>query len=264
MNIDMLELGPILMHVVPFMLVLFRLLGLAVVAPVLSSLGIPMQARILLTVMLAAGLYPLVPSTWAGNATLDTWSLLPLVASEVFVGAAIGLIAAAPLLLLQTSGFLIGHQMALNLVASYSPDDESSDALGQMLLLMATAGYLAAGGLETLFVSLGGTFATLPAGGAGFTDAPLDVLVALLASGTELALRVSLPVIGMLMVVLMVMAFVGKTMPQLNIMSVGFPLKILCGLAVLLWAVGTIAEVAADEVETALHVLAHWLRELGS
>ncbi len=259
----MLELEPILRHAVPFTLVLFRLLGLAVVAPVLSSLGIPAQAKILISVMLAAAIYPLVPAAWAATAPLDTWSLLPLVASEVFVGAAIGLLAAAPMLILQVSGFLIGHQMALNLVASYSPDEASSDAIGQMLLLLATAGFLVAGGLETLFLTLGGTFETLPAGAMGFADAPLQPLLAILSSGTELALRVSLPVIGILMVALLVMAFVSKTMPQLNIMTVGFTLKIMCGLTLLLWSLNAIAEVAGEEVERVLGEVVRWSGGLG-
>lgn len=257
------DFTPILVHAIPFTLVWFRLLGMFVFAPILSSLSIPTLPKVLLSVMLAAAMYPLVPARAPDPTHLDLAVLAPLIAGETMVGAAMGLIAAAPILFMQSAGFIMGHQMALNLSASYSPDDVSSDAIGQMLFSMAAATFMMVGGLEQLFLALAHTFRAAPAGSISLGEAPLPTLMAVLSSGTELALRLSLPVIGVLLLILICMSFVMKTMPQINIMSVGFTFKIISGLAVMAWSIYVIAEVAGDDIARGLNASIEWAASLG-
>ena len=63
---------------------------------------------------------------------------------------------------------------------------------------MALGAFLALGGLEIVFASLMATFTLVPAGSFAFGEAPLDVLIGLLQSGFDLALRVSMPVLAII------------------------------------------------------------------
>lgn len=49
-------------NAVPFLLVLFRLAGMFIFTPLLSSSMFPRQLKVLLVMMLAAALFPMVPA----------------------------------------------------------------------------------------------------------------------------------------------------------------------------------------------------------
>ena len=58
------------------------------------------------------------------------------------------------------------------------------------------------------------------------------------------------------------MGFITKTMPQVNVLSVGFAIKIGLGLAVLAASLGIIGQVASEELGRALRLAAEWSASL--
>jgi flagellar biosynthetic protein FliR len=258
------SLGPILDHAVPFGLVMSRVAGLFIAGPVVANAGVPMRARALLAAALAAALYPVVP-TQSMDVNAGWTDLVPMILGETLVGFVMGLVAALPLLAMDMAGSFSGQIMGLGLARVYNPEmDADFDVLGQFLYIMAGAIFVMVGGVETLFLTLAGTFRTLPAGGIGLADAPVDLFVATLTSGLELALRVSLPVVGIVGLLTVVLGAVGKTMPQLNVMNVGFTLKSFGGLAMLTAALGGVALVAGDEIDHVLKQVGVWAAGLGT
>ena len=79
-----------------------------------------------------------------------------------------------------------------------------------------------------------------------------------------MALRISAPAVALVFLVMVAMGFVMKTMPQINVMSVGFAIKILVGILATAMATQVIANVASDETLRVLDVLASWARGLGA
>jgi len=250
---------PLSQHVIPFQLVLFRIAGLFVFAPMLASTGVPVQARTLLAVALAVAVYPMVPTHAQSAPDLDLLQLVPMIASETLLGVSMGLIALLPLIGMQMGGQVAGHQMGLGLAQSFNPAlDVDSDVTGQLLFFLGVTIFIAVGGIEALFVGVLGTFEHLPAGGLAPDRAPLELFVGVLSAGMELALRVAAPAIGALLLVMLGMGFIMKTMPQINILSVGFPFKVLVGLAVMLLSMWIIHEVAREEIRRVVELVVRW------
>src|SRR5437868_2450431 len=69
------------------------------------------------------------------------------------------------------------------------------------------------GGLERLVGGIIESFARVPVGGFATDRVPLDLLVGVLASGFELAIRVAAPVTGIVLLLVIVIGVMGKTMP---------------------------------------------------
>lgn len=260
----MISIEPLLPHVISFLLVFTRLAGLFIFAPVLSSRSVPMRARAMVAMAFAVVVYPIVPVSIQTPPHMGLFDLAPLIVSEMLIGAAIGAIASIPLLAMEMAGAIAGHQMGLSLARAYNPELETSvDVAGQMLFYIAGAVFLAIGGLDALFLSIVRSFDHVPLGVMDAELLPLDLFVGVLSSGTELALRVALPVVGTLILILIALGFVMKTMPQINVLSVGFALKVLAGIAVLAMSVQTIREVAGDEVARVGRITLQWVDELG-
>jgi hypothetical protein len=156
---------PLIVHAVPFALVVTRMMGLFVFAPMLTSLSIPTQVRVLLACMLAAAVYPSIPLTYA-ETPMTLFGLAPLLVSETLIGVCVGVIASIPVMILQLGGHVTGFQMGLSIATVYNPDfDTNSDVVGETLFYLGFAVFLAVGGLEATYAALLTTFERVPLGG---------------------------------------------------------------------------------------------------
>jgi flagellar biosynthetic protein FliR len=253
---------PLIVHAVPFALVVTRMMGLFVFAPMLTSLSIPTQVRVLLACMLAAAVYPSIPLTYA-ETPMTLFGLAPLLVSETLIGVCVGVIASIPVMILQLGGHVTGFQMGLSMATVYNPDfDTNSDVVGETLFYLGFAVFLAVGGLEATYAALLTTFERVPLGGMAVSSVPLESYLGLASAGFEMALRVSGPAMAVVFLVLVAMGFVMKTMPQIDAMSVGFAVKIVVGLLATAMALQVIANAAGDESLRVLTVLGEWARGL--
>ncbi len=262
------DLAPMLAHVVPFLLVAFRIAGLFIATPLLASPVVPMRARALLAMALSASAYPMLHARGvladAPGLPSDAFSILPLIVRESLIGFCIGLIAGLPLLALEMSGTLMGHQMGFGLARVYNPEaDADADVLGQLLSYAGVGVFVGTGGLEGLFQSTVATFDRLPIGGMDAGEAPLALFVGVLSSSFELALRVAAPVAGIVLLLIVLFGAIGKTMPQINVMSVGFMIKIVGGMAMVVAASYAIQGVAGDLIHDTLGSVHRWASSLG-
>lgn len=253
----------VLSNLVPFMLVAFRLAGLFIATPLLSSAMIPIRLKPLIVLAFAAAVYPLTP-TWHTPESLSVLAILPMVVGETLLGFVIGLIASLPVIAAESCGIIIGQQMGFGLAKVYNPEyDTEVDVLGQVLFFIVFGAFLAMGGLESVFRALVSTFHRIGPGGLSLSQAPVETIVGVATSGLELAMRMSLPVVAAILLLVVVFAVISKTMPAINIMSVGFTVKVLAGLAVLTLALPAIAHVAGDETSEVLRAVDEWARSLG-
>ncbi len=253
----------ILEHLLPFGAVFTRMTGLFLIAPIISSTTIPNQIKVLLALALSLAVYPTIPHHANVPLTLSLVSLAPVVIGELLIGATIGYIAALPILSVQMGGRMIGQQMGLSLANVFNPAvDDEVDVIGQILLFIAMASFLAVGGLEIIHFALVSSFEAVPLGGFGIERLPLETVVGLVSSGMGLAVRIAAPVLCVLMLEMTLSGFLMKTVPQINILSFGFPLKILAGVTMLLASLLIVHQAISDEISSALLIVRQWVESL--
>jgi flagellar biosynthesis protein FliR len=175
----------------------------------------------------------------------------------------IGFLAGLPVLALDMAGYLMGHQMGMGLARVYNPDMGSdTDVFGQLLMYMGLGVFVAIGGLDAAYLALVSTFQNVPVGAFALDRAPLEAVVGVISSGFELALRVAAPILGLIFLLMITMGFVTKTMPQINVMSVGFTLKMLGGIAMLMASLAAMQHATAAEIERVMQMVVDWGRTL--
>jgi flagellar biosynthetic protein FliR len=241
------------------LLVAGRLAGLVVFAPVFAGPGVPMRLRLFLLIGLAATLGPMLAARDAAVLSPVTdAALIPLLGREVVLGLIIGFAASLPFLGARMGGILMGQQMGLGIAALFDPGaGDQCQIIGRLLWLLAIAGFVLLGGHELLLLAVLHSFEHMPPGIALSEIGWLGLLSGLLLSAFELALRVAAPLLALIMLESIAVGFLGRTVPQLNILSVGFPLRILLGLAVLLIGVTAMGDVVMDGVEDAIGLIGH-------
>lgn len=252
-------------HVLPMLMVIVRMTGLFLFTPMLSSGSVPYQFKALLAFVFGLSVYPFVPHTGAfvPGGSLNLVEIAPMLFAELIIGIAIGLIASIPLLAVQMGGYVMGYQVGLSLAESFNPElDANGSVTGDILFYLAAFIFIASGGFDVIFATLVDSFATVPIGSFATSEVPLALLLSVISSGFDLAMRVATPVMVVVSMIMLAMGFVMKTMPQINIMSIGFAAKIIAGLAIMLVSVGAIATVTGDEIVETLSRLGVWVRSL--
>lgn len=258
------NIDPILEHALPFIVVLTRLGGLFLTAPMLSSSSVPRQIKAMVLVALAASVYPTIDLHAAVPMELDLYVLAPIIVSELMIGAAIGLFAAMPLHAIQLGGLLGGQQMGLGLAQVVNPGfDIEGDNLGQMFYLMAMMSFLLVGGLELMVGGVVETFRHVPLGGYVAGATIVELLTGLLHASFDVALRVAMPVLVIIFLENIVIGFLMKTIPGLNILNFGFPIRILLGLLVVVGSLGFIAAVVTADIDRVADGIMGFVRTAG-
>lgn len=238
-----------------FTLILTRTSGLLAAAPGLSQTGIPATARAMLAVMLAV---LILPVQW-NIALPPLGSLLEyalLLGGELVIGLTLGLGLAVFFTGIQLAGELAGRISGLLLADVFDPiSGESVPVFSQFLLLLGTAVFLLLGGHRVLVGGLLDTFATVPPGHMPAPAAVAETFVLLVAQSFVLAMRAAAPVVVALLLSTLVLGLLSRTLPQLNILAVGFGFNALVGLAALALTLGAAAWVFQEQVAVALERL---------
>lgn len=256
---------------VPALLVLCRLSGVALFGPILGSKSVPWKARALLVVILTGACTPLVAESIGvvGDASGPTGAAalpsLPAFAeaafAEIAIGAVIGLLASMPLVAAQIGGLVASQQLGLGFGRFYLPSmDDEGDALEQMMFLLALMLFISVGGIEQMVLAAAESYRWLPAG--TISVAPMaqatELMIGALGSALELGLRVAAPVLAIVTLESIALGFVGRTMPAINVLSVGFALRVGAGIAVLALGIGVIRVAIDGVIDETLVSLRMW------
>jgi flagellar biosynthetic protein FliR len=184
---------------------------------------------------------------WPVPATLLEYAWLALF--EFAVGIALGLGVMTIVSGLQMAGSLIDAQIGVSLGTVFNPEFETDASLsGEMLHQLGLVIFLIVGGHHLMVSALIDTFQTLPVGYAWISPPAIELLSDLVHQSLVLAVQISAPVMGIMAVVGLAMGFLGHTIPQINVLVVGFPVRTLVGLMVLGLAVPGIAEALAHKI----------------
>ncbi|MFK7789422.1 MAG: flagellar biosynthetic protein FliR [Phycisphaeraceae bacterium] len=243
------DLTPILPYVPVWLMVLFRLTGIFVLAPVLGSSTVPRMIKVFLALGLSFAVWPMlwIDSDASRNLAaavqgLDLWSLGLLVALELLIGYVIGYAASLPLTGMQLGGHIVDQQMGLAAAQLFNPEfDDQTGVTGQLLFMFALALFVAAGGLNVMLHTLAQTFRHVPLGGFASFDQIVTMVVGMITIMFELGLRIAAPLLCLMFLISVGMGFLMRTVPQFNILSVGFAIRILSSLAIMMMLIGAIA-----------------------
>jgi flagellar biosynthetic protein FliR len=234
------------------------------VSPGLGGGTIPTPVKILLAFAMTLVIYPTINLEANVPFRFDLVALAPICVTEILIGYTIGMIASMPMMAVQMGGLIMGQQMGLGLANFYNPTiDTEGDIIGQILFYVALGVFLALGGFDILVYSVVASFDRVAIGGFLLSQTPLETMIAVVHSGFELAIRVAMPVLCVLFIETVAVGFIMKTVPQLNVLSFGFPIRILAGIFAVYFSLSFLSETISTDVRDAMDRATGWVTTLG-
>lgn len=231
-----------------------RALAVFSALPVFGRRNVPIRLRIALAGFIAVAAQPALPPMPA--VPLDSPLAFTLVIQQVLIGLTIGFAVRVVFAAVEYAGELIGLQMGLNFAGFFDP-------------VSATQGTAVAAFFATLvgwvFVATNGHLVVISALADSFTAFPVaPEPFAFLRRvqpwrwGSELfatGLWIALPLISMLLFVNLVLGFISRVAPQIQVFSVGFPVTLALGLVGMVFVIPWMAQPFLGTLDKVLSTL---------
>jgi flagellar biosynthetic protein FliR len=209
-------------------LVSARVGGLVLVAPVFSNRNVPGTVKSGIIVLLSILLIPAATTGDNGNA-IPVVSLVSFL-GETLIGFGLGLGAAILIGAAAMAGDIAGTQIGLSGAAVFDPVNSASEnVIGQFAALFALTMLLAVDGHVMMIDALSRSFGAIPIG----TAVHAGGLMGMVSSGGllfSMGLQFAAPVIATVLIGNTALAILSRAAPQLNVLSVAFPIQIGLGL----------------------------------
>lgn len=250
-------LEPVLQMFWAFGLTTARLAGLFLAGPVFRQSVIPHNVRVVLVIGLAFVLTP-ISSTDAVTVPENTLQVIAPVGLESAVGFILGLGVMIVLSGLQVAGQLIDQQLGTAFATTINPDLEASiSPTGQMFFALGGVALLVMEPLNgdlMMLSALVESFRAMPVGSAYIPIETAAVLTGFAHQSLALALQIAAPVLAALSIVNLTIGVICRSVPQINQLTLGFPIRFCTGLFVLALSLSGILRQIVEAVPSAIQV----------
>ena len=227
-----------------FALAFFRVAGVFLYAPLFGSTRVPRRVKLMLALVITLAVMPAVPP---GTRLPDsTWGLAAAITGELLFGLALGMALSMALVAAQWAGQMVSQQLGFNLGETIDPQYGGGTLVGDLYFLFALVVFLLIGGHRLVVQGLADSFAAIPLLTATIDRPLFDLLLAMFGTTAGLALRLAGPTFVALLAVDLALGCIGKTMPQMNLMTSGLSVRAALGIAVVVVGFGLTYAVLSD------------------
>lgn len=238
-----------------FSLVFVRVGGLTLTAPIYGTSGVPAQVRVLLAAAIAL---LVVPLQWPGGTVHFAGPLdyLMRLGCEAAIGGCLGLGVLVFFHGMTLAGQLIGQASGLSIAEVFDPAlDENVPLFSRLLFLVALCVFLCIGGHRMVMAGLLDTFRAIPPGSGALPASLAEGFTKLVGLSFSLAVRVAAPAVTALLLATLILGLIGRTLPQLNVLALGFGLNALLAFAALALGLGVAAWAFQDQIQPAMEAI---------
>lgn len=218
-----------------FLLIFIRLTSFFIIAPLFSMRGVPNQFKIGIAFFLA--LLAFSSQTIDEPIAMDIYYIFMII-KEFAVGLVLGFTAAIVLYAVQVAGAFIDFQMGFSMASVMDPQTGTQvPIIGHFKYILALLFLLTVDGHHLMLDGVMQSIKLFPVELISFTVEFEDIahfITTLFLEMFMIALQIALPVVGTLFLVDIALGILAKTVPQLNIFAVGFPVKIFVGFVMLM------------------------------
>lgn len=213
-----------------FVLILIRISVVLFMLPIFGSRLVPNLVKAGLALMISIVLMPVVqpdPRLFPEG----LFSALNLIVSELIFGLTIGLSIRLFFAAVQLGAHLVGFQMGFGMARVLDPE---SGTQGTMLVQIgnwvAILIFLLLNGHHILLKTLTESFSIIEVGSLGFREGLFHKILEISGDMFAMAIRIGAPAIAALLFTSAAFGILAKIVPQMNILIVAFPVKIVVGL----------------------------------
>lgn len=215
-----------------FFLVWVRCSTMLLIMPIFGASQIPALVRVALGLIVSFTIYGTVP-TLSQPLGLDDLAVGLL--CQVIIGVLFGFVTQLVFVGVQFAGEILDTQIGFAVANILNPTSQQQvTILGELQLALATLIFLITNSHLLFFQGIGGSFNLLPLPWATISHGTQVAIISFFTQCLLIVFRIAAPAAITLFLVNVMLAFLARVAPQMNIFIVGFPIQITVGLIMLI------------------------------
>ncbi len=223
-----------LINILPlFTIVLFRTASMLFFSPIYNQISLPIMVKIGLAVVIAIVIFPIVGSeTFMVPDSLIDFVLI--IFKEVAIGFVIGYGATLMFGAFIVAGDLISGEVGLQMAEMSDPlFGGQVNQISQLMQMFGLLLLFAINGHHWIINSLALSYKTVPITEFFWTGATMGKILQLFQGLFVSAIKLAAPLMIILSLIVVVTGIISRATPEIGILMVVFPLKILVGFLIL-------------------------------
>ncbi|MEO1923315.1 MAG: flagellar biosynthetic protein FliR [Nautiliaceae bacterium] len=240
-------------NTVTFLLLFIRISSFMSFLPFFNYMTIPLSAKAALALWLTILFYPITPKiAFEINFLNIVLAILNETAFAFFVGMALNLIFDILKFAAEQISFVMGFTMANIIDPNFGTQ---STILAQFFNWIAILMFLSFGGDHIEIMLLNKIMQDLPFGAFFSYEHVYEYFLVFMGKYFLLGVALGFPIIAISLMSDIIFGMIMKTMPQFNLLVVGFPIKIFVSFLVLMSIIGSMMVVFEREIKTAFNAI---------
>jgi flagellar biosynthesis protein FliR len=219
-------------QILAFILVFLRIGSMLVMIPVIGESSVPARVKAGLALLISLIVYPSVHMDVPNlQPQAGIYALATAMIGEVMIGITLGFAAKIVFAGIQFAGDMIGVQIGFSIVNVIDPvSSAQTSIMAEFYYLIAALVYLAIDAHHIFIYAIVDSYRIVAPFGYHFSGSLMEALITFSSGLFGIAIKVSAPVMAVLLFTNVALGVVARTVPQINIFIVGFPLQIAAGL----------------------------------
>jgi flagellar biosynthetic protein FliR len=224
-------------HLLGGILIFIRVMGIFAAAPIFGHVHLPLQVKLSFALLIAVVLLPVVHLPDPAIAD-NIFMLGGAAVKEAAVGLILGFTAMLIFVAIQLAGEAADIQIGFGMASIVDPLLGTQTALvGQFQFMVATLFFLVINGHHYILMALAKSFELVPLNGFVYHTLLTGRVLQIVSDLFLIGLRLGAPVMLAVFLTDLALGLLGRTVPQMNLLLVGFPVKIAVGLTMLIASV---------------------------
>lgn len=216
------------LFIIKFLLILVRVSSAFMLIPAIFPKGTPNTLKVAFSGILAFILSSIIPMEAALG---STFAFILSLIYETVNGLIIGFVISLCFYGVRLAGELIDFQIGFSMISIYDPTSGNSSTLFEKLFnTAALVIFITIDGHHMILRCLVESYNLVKVGHLAIgTGSPIYV-ISVFTDYFTLGIKIAIPVIAVLLMTDIIMGLIARAVPQLNVLILGLPIKILVGL----------------------------------
>ncbi len=240
-------------YIVGFLLLFFRFSALFIATPIFSHKNIPMKIKTSMAFFFTIVFYPSMPEI---TIELTAPSLLIAILSEFLFGLAIGVVLLLAYHVITFAGGQISFMMGFSMASAIDPQSGvSMPIISQFLSLMGLMVLLELDLHHWLILFIEHSLVAIPLGSFMMQKNLFTYIIQSASNMFIVGFMIAFPITALSWLADVIFGMLMKTMPQFNLLVIGFPIKIMVAFSVLIATFTSTMLILKVQIENAFNAL---------
>lgn len=174
----------------------------------------------------------------------NNYILITYIISEITTGLILGLITNVAFEIVIMAGSLMDVHIGLSMINVLDPNSNINTSIsGNLLHFIAMIVFFSINGHHMLIKSLIESFILVPLGQTIVSGESMMALIEVISRYFLIGLKIAIPIVLIIIITDICMGLISRAVPQINVMVLGMPVKILVGLIAIIVALPIIIKI---------------------